>query len=91
MEIIKTLIKNKIICLFLIFSLLQTNALFAGRYSGSSNCSACSSCNYCGHCNSGGSCGVCGGGSSSSFGKWLFIGFVIFIGIGIFSDNNKKK
>ncbi|WP_276380844.1 hypothetical protein [Flavobacterium sp. H4147] len=88
---VKKSITNKLICLFVMFSLLQSNVLFAGRCSGSSNCGACSSCNYCGYCNSGGSCGVCGGDSSSGFGKFLFIGFLIFIGIGIFSDNNKKK
>ena len=57
MRMVKKSITNKLICLFVMFSLLQSNVLFAGRCSGSSNCGACSSCNYCGYCNSGGSCG----------------------------------
>jgi LPXTG-motif cell wall-anchored protein len=52
---------------FLLITLLLLSYLstFAGKCTGSSNCTACKSCNYCQHCaKNGGSCGKCASGTS---------------------------
>lgn len=75
--------------LIFLFSILSTNLIFAGRCTGSDNCSACSTCSSCKYCNSGGSCGVCGG--AGGFGKVLLTGVGIFILLSFFGDNSNKR
>ena len=85
--------KNKYFILIFMLLLLSANTVFAGRCSGSSNCSACSTCSSCGYCNSGGSCGVCGDGSSGGgiFGRIIFVGGGIIFLVWLFSDNSNNR
>lgn len=85
--------------LFVSIFLLTSEISFAGKCTGSGNCSACSTCNYCKHCNrDGGSCGVCGGGDKSSnkkdestgFGTWILIGIGVMILISVVNSNKKN-